>query len=240
MAEVALVTGSSRGIGLEIAKHLAQEGYQVILNSRNQINDEILNEFVETKYPVVQMNGDISDFEKSKQIVDQAIAEFGKIDILINNAGITRDGLIMRMKESDFDAVIATNLKGTFNMCRHVTQPMLKKKKGTIINLSSVVGITGNAGQTNYAASKAGVIGLTKALARELASRRITVNAIAPGYIATEMTDGLSTRVKEKMFNQIPLKRFGQAAEVAQTVHFLIKNRYITGQVIEVNGGLNI
>ncbi len=240
MAEVALITGSSRGIGLEIAKHLAQKGYQVILNSRSPISEEVLSEFADTDHPVAQKTGDISDFEKSKQIIDEVIDEFGKIDVLINNAGITRDGLIMRMKESDFDSVMATNLKGTFNMCRHVTQPMLKKKTGTIINLSSVVGITGNAGQTNYAASKAGVIGLTKSLARELASRRITVNAIAPGYIETEMTDGLSDRVKEKMFDQIPLKRFGQAAEIAQTVDFLINNRYITGQVIEVNGGLNI
>lgn len=240
MAEVALVTGSSRGIGLEIAKHLAQEGYQVVLNSRSQITDEILSEFEEVEHPVVQKTGDISDFEKSKEIIDQVVDEFGKIDILINNAGITRDGLIMRMKEEDFDSVIATNLKGTFNMCRHVTQPMLKKKTGTIINLSSVVGITGNAGQTNYAASKAGVIGLTKSLARELASRRITVNAIAPGYIETEMTENLSDRVRKKMFDQIPLKRFGQAEEIAQTVDFLINNRYITGQVIEVNGGLNV
>lgn len=240
MAEVALVTGSSRGIGLEITKHLAQEGYQVVLNSRSQITDEILSEFEEVEHPVVQKTGDISDFEKSKEIIDQVVDEFGKIDILINNAGITRDGLIMRMKEEDFDSVIATNLKGTFNMCRHVTQPMLKKKTGTIINLSSVVGITGNAGQTNYAASKAGVIGLTKSLARELASRRITVNAIAPGYIETEMTENLSDRVRKKMFDQIPLKRFGQAEEIAQTVDFLINNRYITGQVIEVNGGLNV
>lgn len=240
MAEVALITGSSRGIGLEIAKHLALEGYQVILNSRSPISQAILNEFTEAVHPVVQITGDVSDFEKSKEIIDEAIAKFGKIDVLINNAGITRDGLIMRMKESDYDSVIDTNLKGTFNMCRHVTQPMLKKKTGTIINMSSVVGITGNAGQTNYSASKAGVIGLTKSLARELSSRRITVNAIAPGYVETEMTDGLSNRVKEKMLDQIPLKRFGQVEEIAQTVDFLINNRYITGQVIEVNGGLNI
>lgn len=240
MAEVALITGSSRGIGLEIAKHLAKVGYQVVLNGRSEIGTEVLQEFEGSEHPVTQVTGDISDFEGSKKIVDQVIDEFGKIDVLINNAGITRDGLIMRMKEEDFDSVISTNLKGTFNMCRHVTQPMLRKKTGTIINMSSVVGVTGNAGQTNYAASKAGVIGLTKSLARELSSRRITVNAIAPGYIETEMTDVLSDKVKKTMFDQIPLKRFGKAEEIAQTVDFLINNRYITGQVIEVNGGLNI
>ncbi len=240
MAEIALITGSSRGIGLEIAKDLAKKGYQVVLNSRSEISDEVLNEFEDFPLPVVQVTGDVSDFDTAKKIVDQVIDQFGKIDILINNAGITRDGLIMRMKEEDFDSVISTNLKGTFNMCRHVTQPMLKKKTGTIINMSSVVGVTGNAGQTNYAASKAGVIGLTKALARELASRRITVNAIAPGYIETEMTDVLSDKVKDAMFDQIPLKRFGHSEEIAQTVDFLINNRYVTGQVIEVNGGLNI
>ncbi len=240
MAEVALITGSSRGIGLEIAKHLAKAGYQVVLNGRSEIGPEVLQEFEGSEYPVTQVTGDISDFDTSKKLVDQVLDEFGKIDVLINNAGITRDGLIMRMKEEDFDSVIATNLKGTFNMCRHVTQPMLRKKTGTIINMSSVVGVTGNAGQTNYAASKAGVIGLTKSLARELSSRRITVNAIAPGYIETEMTDVLSDKVKKTMFDQIPLKRFGKAEEIAQTVDFLINNRYITGQVIEVNGGLNI
>lgn len=240
MAEVALITGSSRGIGLEIAKHLAKKDYQVVLNSRSEIGPEVLKEFEGAIHPVAQVTGDVSDFEVSKEIVDQVVADFGKIDILINNAGITRDGLIMGMKEADFDAVIDTNLKGSFNMCRHVTRPMLRKKTGTIINMSSVVGITGNAGQTNYAASKAGVIGLTKALARELSSRRITVNAIAPGYIETEMTDVLSDKVKDTMFDQIPLKRFGKAEEIAQTVDFLMNNRYITGQVIEVNGGLNI
>ena len=240
MAEVALVTGSSRGIGLEIAKHLAKSGYQVVLNGRSKIGTDVLQEFEGSEFPVTQVTGDISNFDVSQKIVNQVIDEFGKIDVLVNNAGITRDGLIMRMKEEDFDSVISTNLKGTFNMCRHVTQPMLRKKTGTIINMSSVVGITGNAGQTNYAASKAGVIGLTKSLARELSSRRITVNAIAPGYIETEMTDVLSDKVKKTMFDQIPLKRFGKAEEIAQTVDFLINNQYITGQVIEVNGGLNI
>lgn len=240
MMKVALVTGSSRGIGLEIAKYLAKADYQVVLNSRSKISEKILKEFEDSKYPVTQVTGDVSDFEVSKEIIDQVIDEFGQIDVLINNAGITRDGLIMRMKEKDFDSVLSTNLKGTFNMCRHVTKVMLKKKTGTIINLSSVVGVIGNAGQTNYAASKAGVIGLTKSLARELASRQITVNAIAPGYIETEMTNSLSDKIKETMLSQIPLKRFGQANEIAQTVEFLIKNRYTTGQVIEVNGGLNI
>ena len=240
MAEVALITGSSRGIGLEIAKYLANTGYQVILNGRSEIKEDILDQFKDAPVPVAQITGDVSDFDGAKAIVDQAIDQFGKIDVLINNAGITRDGLIMRMKEEDFDAVINTNLKGAFNMSRHVTQPMLKQRKGTIINMSSVVGLMGNAGQTNYAASKAGLIGLTKALARELSSRHITVNAIAPGYIETEMTDVLSDKVKDTMLGQIPLKRFGQAEEIAQTVEFLINNKYITGQVIEVNGGLNM
>lgn len=240
MAEVALITGSSRGIGLEIAKYLANAGYQVILNGRSEIKEDVLDQFKDAPVPVAQITGDVSDFDGAKAIVDQAIDQFGKIDVLINNAGITRDGLIMRMKEEDFDAVINTNLKGAFNMSRHVTQPMLKQRQGTIINMSSVVGLMGNAGQTNYAASKAGLIGLTKALARELSSRHITVNAIAPGYIETEMTDVLSDKVKDTMLGQIPLKRFGQAEEIAQTVEFLINNKYITGQVIEVNGGLNM
>lgn len=240
MADVALITGSSRGIGLEIAKYLAKKGYQVVLNSRSEIGEDVLNAFEGSTIPVAQVTGDVSDFDTSKKVIDQVVEEFGQIDVLINNAGITRDGLIMRMKEDDFDAVISTNLKGTFNMCRHVTKSMLKKKTGTIINMSSVVGLMGNAGQTNYAASKAGVVGLTKALARELSSRRITVNAIAPGYIETEMTDVLSDKNKKAMLDQIPLKRFGQVEEIAQTVEFLINNRYMTGQVIEVNGGLNI
>lgn len=240
MSLTVLITGSSRGIGLGVAKYLASQGHNVILNSRKEIDESILKEFEEYGVKVGTAIGNISDFNVAKELIDAAKVEFGQIDVLINNAGITRDGLMMRMSEEDFNSVIQTNLNGTFNMCRHITPIMLKQKSGTIINLSSIVGVMGNAGQVNYAASKAGVIGLTKALARELSSRAITVNAIAPGFIETDMTDQLSDRVKDSMLTQIPLKRFGQVEEIAQTVGFLINNRYITGQVIEVNGGMNM
>lgn len=240
MGLTCLITGSSRGIGLAVAKHLASQGHQVILNSRKPLGQDILEQFDGYEYPIGTAIGDISQFEVAKELVADVVSRFGRIDVLINNAGITRDGLIMRMTEDDFNQVIQTNLNGTFNMCRHITPVLLKQKSGTIINMSSIVGVSGNAGQVNYAASKAGVIGLTKSLARELASRSITVNAIAPGFIETDMTEQLSERVTETMLGQIPLKRFGQVEEVAQCVDFLIQNRYVTGQVIEVNGGMHM
>lgn len=240
MGLTCLITGSSRGIGLAVAKHLASHGHQVILNSRKPLGQDILEQFDGYEYPIATAIGDISQFEVAKELVADVVSRFGRVDVLINNAGITRDGLIMRMTEDDFNQVIQTNLNGTFNMCRHITPVLLKQKSGSIINMSSIVGISGNAGQVNYAASKAGVIGLTKSLARELASRSITVNAIAPGFIETDMTEQLSERVTETMLGQIPLKRFGQVEEVAQCVDFLVQNRYVTGQVIEVNGGMHM
>ena len=240
MTLTCLITGSSRGIGLAIAHHLAAKGHRVILNSRSPIAPEVLAQFECYEQPVLQATGDISQFDVAKQLVDDLYDQGVQVDVLVNNAGITRDGLVMRMSEEDFNAVIQTNLNGCFNMCRHLTPRLLKQKGGRIINMTSVVGVMGNAGQVNYAASKAGMIGLTKSLAREVASRGITVNAIAPGFIETDMTDQLSDRVKEAMLGQIPLKRFGQVEHIAQTVDFLIDNDYITGQVIEVNGGLHI
>lgn len=240
MSQVCVVTGSSRGIGLAIAKQLADDGHQVVLNSRSPLKPKVLEQFADAKLEVGTIVGDVSDFADAERMISAVKEQYGRIDVLVNNAGITRDGLVMRMKEEDFDQVIATNLKGCFNMARHTTPIMLKQRSGTIINVSSVSGIMGNAGQVNYAASKAGVIGLTKSLARELASRSITVNTIAPGFIETDMTAEMSERVTEAMLGEIPLKRFGQAEEVASAVKFLMENRYVTGQTIEVNGGLHI
>lgn len=240
--KVALVTGATRGIGKAIALELADNGYDIVLNYRNA-NDELKQTQKEIEGKNVNcflVYGDISKFEDCENIAKQAIEEFGRIDVLVNNAGITRDGLIMRMKKEDFESVIDTNLTGTFNMTRNVVPFMIKQKNGRIINLSSVVGITGNAGQTNYSASKAGVIGFTKSLAKEVASRNILVNAIAPGFIETDMTKVLSDSVKEAILNQIPLKRMGEAKEVAKLVKFLVSDdsKYITGQVINVDGGM--
>ena len=240
--KVALVTGGTRGIGKAIALELADNGYDIILNYRNA-NEELKETQKEIENKEVKcflVYGDISKFEDCENIAKQSIEEFGRIDVLVNNAGITRDGLIMRMKKEDFNSVIDTNLSGTFNMTRNVVPYIVKKKSGRIINLSSVVGITGNAGQTNYSASKAGVIGFTKSLAKELASRNILVNAIAPGFIETDMTKVLSDSVKEGILNQIPLKRMGEAKEVAKLVKFLVSDdsKYITGQVINVDGGM--
>ena len=240
--KVALVTGATRGIGKAIALELADNGYDIVLNYRNA-NDELKQtqkEIEEKNVNCFLVYGDISKFEDCENIAKQAIEEFGRIDVLVNNAGITKDGLIMRMKKEDFESVIDTNLTGTFNMTRNVVPFMIKQKNGRIINLSSVVGITGNAGQTNYSASKAGVIGFTKSLAKEVASRNILVNAIAPGFIETDMTKVLSDNVKEAILNQIPLKRMGEAKEVAKLVKFLVSDdsKYITGQVINVDGGM--
>ena len=242
--KIALVTGASRGIGREIAITLAKEGASVILNYngsqdraeevKNRIESEGGNAFL---YPC-----DISDFQSCEKMAKEVIKTFGRLDILVNNAGITRDNLIMKMKEEDFDAVLNVNLKGTFNTIRHFSRQMLKQRKGKIINISSVSGILGNAGQANYAASKAGVIGLTKTMARELCSRGITVNAVAPGFVDTEMTEVLSEDVKEAACKQIPLGRFGKPWEIAAMVAFLASEKadYITGQVISVDGGMNI
>lgn len=240
--KTALVTGGTRGIGKAIALELAETGYDIILNYRTA-NEELNNlkkEIEDKNVNCYLVYGDISKFEDCENIAKTAIEECGKIDVLVNNAGITRDGLIMRMKKEDFDSVIDTNLVGTFNMTRNVIPYMVKQKNGRVINLSSVVGITGNAGQTNYSASKAGVIGFTKSLAKELASRNILVNAIAPGFIETDMTNVLSDSVKESILNQIPLKRMGEAKEVAKLVKFLVSedSKYITGQVINVDGGM--
>ena len=240
--KVALVTGATRGIGKAIALELADNGYDIVLNYRNA-NDELKQtqkEIEEKNVNCFLVYGDISKFEDCENIAKQAMEEFGRIDVLVNNAGITRDGLIMRMKKEDFESVIDTNLTGTFNMTRNIVPFMIKQKNGRIINLSSVVGITGNAGQTNYSASKAGVIGFTKSLAKEVASRNILVNAIAPGFIETDMTKVLSDNVKEAILNQIPLKRMGEAKEVAKLVKFLVSDdsKYITGQVINVDGGM--
>lgn len=233
-----IVTGSSRGIGAAIAVAFAQEGANIVLNARSSISEELVAEIERLGVESAVLLGDVSDFDSAKRIVDEAKERFGSVDILVNNAGITRDKLLMRMTEEDFDATYQINLKGTFNMIRHALPVMLKQRVGSIINISSVVGEVGNVGQTNYAASKAGVIGLTKSVAREAAARGITCNAIAPGFIETDMTGALADKVQEQMFGQIPLKRFGKASEVAETAVFLSKNGYITGHTIDVNGGM--
>lgn len=242
--KIAVVTGASRGIGRAIALELASQGAFVVVNYNGSKDraEEVKKEIEAAggKAEVYQCN--VSDFEKCQAFIQDVIKTYGRLDILVNNAGITRDGLLMKMSEADFDSVIETNLKGTFNTIRFASRQMLKQRSGRIINMSSVVGIAGNAGQANYASSKAGVIGLTKAVARELASRGITVNAIAPGFIETEMTEVLSDAVKEASVAQIPLGRFGKPEDIAKTAVFLASDDagYITGQVIQVDGGMAI
>lgn len=240
--KVALVTGASRGIGKAIACKLAREGAKVIINyNGSKEKAEAVKSEIEAAGGQAEVyQCDVSDYTACETFIQTVIKEEGSLDILVNNAGITKDGLLMKMSEEDFDKVLDTNLKGAFNTIRFASRQMLRQKGGRIINMSSVVGVSGNAGQANYAASKAGVIGLTKAAARELASRGITVNAIAPGFIETEMTEVLSEKVKEAAKAQIPFGTFGQPEDIAKTAAFLASDdaRYITGQVICVDGGM--
>ncbi len=233
-----IVTGGAKGIGKAIAIAFAKEGANIVLNYRSTSPEDVVKEIESLGVKCLTVMADISDFEQAKQLVDKAVEEFKTIDVLVNNAGITKDNLLLKMSESDFDMVINTNLKGAFNMIKHTSKIMLKQKSGSIINMSSVVGLTGNIGQVNYSASKAGMIGMTFSTARELASRGITCNAIAPGFITTDMTDVLPDSIKESVLNTIPLKRFGTTDEIASTAVFLAKNKYITGQVITVDGGM--
>lgn len=240
--KVALVTGASKGIGKSIVEKLAVKGAKIAINYRNKTEElEVLQKDLEAKgTEVMLVKGDVSSFHEVKEIVNSIVDKFGRIDILVNNAGITKDSLLMRMKEEDFDKVIEINLKGAFNTIRHIAPIMIKQRSGRIINISSVIGLIGNAGQFNYAASKAGIIGATKSAAKELASRGITVNAVAPGFIQTDMTDVLSDKVKDTIMEHIPLKKLGTGNDVANTVAFLASEEasYITGQIINVDGGM--
>lgn len=234
------ITGSSRGIGLAIAHKFASLGANVVLNSRGEISEELLAEFKPYGVKVLAISGDVSDFADAKCMVDQAIEELGSVDVLVNNAGITQDTLMLKMTEEDFEKVLKINLTGAFNMTQAVLKQMIKAREGAIINMSSVVGLMGNIGQANYAASKAGLIGFTKSVAREVANRNVRVNAIAPGMIESDMTAVLSDKVKDAMLAQIPMKQFGQAEQVAEVTAFLASQDYLTGQVIAIDGGLTM
>lgn len=240
--KIAVVTGASRGIGREIAVTLAAKGAVVIVNYNGSAAraEAVVKEIEEAGGRAEAVQCNVSEYDKAAELMSYVVKKYGRVDILVNNAGITRDNLLMKMSEEDFDAVIATNLKGAFNCIKHISRQMLKQKSGRIINISSVSGVMGNAGQANYCASKAGIIGITKSVARELASRGITSNAVAPGFIDTEMTEVLSDSVKAAATEQIPMKHFGSTKDIANTVAFLASDEagYITGQVICVDGGM--
>ncbi|WP_207669779.1 3-oxoacyl-[acyl-carrier-protein] reductase [Anaerofustis stercorihominis] len=240
--KTAVVTGASRGIGKAIALALAKEGFNVVVNynGNKEKAEQVKKECEDFGVNAITVKANVADFSESENLIKEAVSTFGSIDVLVNNSGITKDTLLLRMKEEDFDSVIDVNLKGTFNTIKHAARQMMKQRSGSIINMSSVVGISGNAGQINYAASKAGVIGLTKSVARELASRGIRANAVAPGFIETDMTDELNDKAKEEILKTIPLNDTGKSEDVANLVVFLAseKSRYITGQVIHVDGGM--
>ena len=232
------ITGSTRGIGLAMAHKFASLGGNIVLNGRREIGEELISEFSDYGVQVIPISGDVSDSTDAKRMVEEAIEKLGSVDILVNNAGITKDKLMLKLTEEDFEQVLKVNLVGAFNMTQAVLKPMTKARQGAIINVSSVVGLIGNVGQANYAASKAGLIGFTKSVAREVAARNVRVNAIAPGMIESDMTDVLSDKVKEATLAQIPMKRFGNTSEVAEVATFLARQEYLTGQVIAIDGGL--
>ena len=242
--KVALITGASRGIGAAIASKLASLGCDVAINYAGNIQkaEETLNSVKAYGVNAQIYQANVANYEEVEAMTKQIIKDFGHLDIIINNAGITSDNLMMRMDQDSFDSVIDVNLKGTWNVCKSITRPILKQRPGVIINLSSVVGINGNVGQVNYAASKAGVIGLTKSLAKEFASRNIRVNAVAPGYVKSDMTAKLSEEITEKVLENIPLGQLGEVEDIANAVAFLVSDeaRYITGQVLVVDGGMAI
>lgn len=241
-AKKVLITGSSRGIGAEIAKKIASLGAEVVINYANSKEkaEKVAAEIKEAGGKAYLIQADISNFDEAKQLVKKAYEKMDGINVLINNAGITRDKLLLRMKEEDWDQVININLKGVFNCTKHAVRYLLKADNGKLINISSVVGINGNAGQANYSAAKAGIIGFTKTMAKELASKGVCSNAIAPGFITTDMTDQLNEKIKENIINQIPLARLGEAEEVADLTAFLASDsaNYINGEVIKIDGGM--
>lgn len=234
------ITGSTRGIGLGIAHKFAELGANVVLNGRGPVTEELLAQFENYGVTVVGISGDVSDNADAKRMVEEATEALGSVDILINNAGVTRDKMLLRMTVEDFEAVLKINLTGAFNMTQAVLKPMTKAREGTIINISSVVGLMGNAGQANYAASKAGLIGFSKSVAREVAGRNVRVNVIAPGFIESDMTDVLSDKVKEAMMGQIPMKAFGTVDQVADVAVFMVRQDYLTGQVLAIDGGISM